>query len=148
MEPTPYRQYSQQPKAPSLKQSFSHDFRTPLTFRNCILKRFVKGTFCLSFLFLCSPGAFSMFFFFQSVKSVFVCVCATLSDFSPVITYSPHCYNFIDSGSYCVFFRSYTGVKDNLSSECLFHSNGESGTPCQRYSLHRTKGQDPAIGLA
>lgn len=46
------------------------------------------------------------------------------------------------------FFRSYTGVKHNLSSECLFHSNGESGTPCQRYSLHHTKGQDPAIGLA
>lgn len=41
-----------------------HGVRTPLTFRIGILKRYLKETFCLSFPFLRSPGAFYIFFFF------------------------------------------------------------------------------------
>lgn len=35
----------------------SRAFRTHLTVRSGILKRYLKETFCLSFPFLCSPGA-------------------------------------------------------------------------------------------
>lgn len=35
----------------------SRAFRTHLTVRSRILKRYLKETFCLSFPFLCSPGA-------------------------------------------------------------------------------------------
>lgn len=120
-----------------------HGVRTPLTFRIGTLKRYLKETFCLSFPFLRSPGAFYIFFFlFSTLKSVYACLCVwrwwwgggLLSDFSPCHHLLPHCFNFIDSGSDCVF-RSYTRVKDNLSSECLFHSNGGKVEPRARAIL-------------
>lgn len=72
---------------------------------------------------------------------------ASPSDFFRRRHLFPHSYNLVDSSRDCVF-QCFTGVKDNLCAECLFHANWESGTLRQHYSLRRTKGQDPAIRLA
>lgn len=126
----------------------SRAFRTHLTVRSRILKRYLKETFCLSFPFLCSPGASDITKRYK-LRNARICelgAAVRFFFFHRCHRLVLHCCNFIDSGSDCVF-RCSTGVKDNLCCECLFHGNWESGTPCQHYSFHRTKGQDPAIRL-
>lgn len=121
-------------------------FRTHLTVRSGILKRYLKETFYLSFQFLCSPEA-------SGVTERYKLRNARVRQFGVAVRFFrcrrlfPHSSNFIDSGRVCVF-QCFTGVKDNLCTECLFRANWESGTLRQHYSLRRTKGQDPVIRLA
>lgn len=124
----------------------SRAFRTHLTVRSAILKRYLKETFCLSFPFICSPGASTATERYKLRNARVRKSGVAVRFFSRCHRLLLHCYNFIDSGSDCAF-RCSTGVKDNLCCECLFHGSWESGTPCQHYSFHRTKGQDPAIRL-
>lgn len=124
----------------SQPELLSHGFKTPLTFRNGILERYLKETFCLSFPFLCCPVLLrhsASLFFFSTWKSVYICLCVCelvkrglgwCKIFLPCHRLLPHCYNFIDSGSVCVLW-SYTGVKDNWSRGCLFHGNGGKWNP-------------------
>lgn len=125
----------------------SRFFRTHLTVRGGILKRYLKETFYLSLPFPCSPEA-------HGVTEPYKLRNARVRQFGVAVRFFfrchrlfPHSYNFIDSGGDCVF-QCFTGVMDNLCTECLFHANWESGTLRQHYSLRRTKGQDPAIRLA
>lgn len=107
------------------RELLSHVFKTPLTFRNGILKRYLKETFRLS-----SPFPYFSVLPRHSASS-FLCVCVWLSDFSAVITYSP-----VAITSLTVILWRYTGVKDNWSWGCLVCGNRESGTLCQRCSLY------------
>lgn len=124
----------------------SRFFRTHLTVRSGILKRYLKETFYLSPPFLCSPETSDVTERYK-LRNARVCQFGVAVRFFRCRHLFPHSYNFIDSSRDCVF-QCFTGVKDNLCAQCLFHGNWESGTLRQHYSLRRTKGQDPAIRLA